>query len=290
MTKNALVLGGGGMLGVAWETGLLAGLREEGVDVSVADLVVGTSAGSIVGTVVAARLLDDLITQQQEPSDADISAMMAQADLVELMKTFARWASYDEATADAIKEIGGIALAAKTAPEEQWVEYFKNILPITEWPETLVKLTAVETTTGEFAAWDRDSGVDVWRAVASSCAVPGLFPTVTINGGRYTDGGVRSGTNADLASGYDAVLMIAPIGSADSGIDPLLGRMSTAEAAALRKDGSNVELQFPDKDSLEAMGINRMDSSRRPHCLEAGSQQGKALAPKIAEAWAKAAV
>jgi NTE family protein len=290
MTKNALVLGGGGLLGVAWETGVLAGLREEGVDVATADLVVGTSAGSIVGTVVAAGHFDELLEQQEEAADPAISAIMAQVDLAELMKTFARWAAFDEATIDAIKEIGDIALNAKTAPESDWVAYFENILPVSEWPEKALKLTAVEASTGEFAAWDRHSGVDLWRAVASSCAVPGLFPTVTIKGGRYTDGGVRSGTNADLAAGYDAVLMIAPIGSAASGIDPLLGKMSKAEAAALKKQGSSVELQFPDADSLDAMGINRMDATRRPQVIEAGTRQGRGLASAIAEAWAKAAV
>lgn len=290
MAKNALVLGGGGMLGVAWETGLLAGLREEGIDVTHADLVVGTSAGSLVGTAIASGHMDYLIEQQQEPGDAEISEMMAQVDLAELVKTFARWAAFDEASIDAIKEIGGIALNAKTAPEEQWVSYFKEVLPVAEWPATELKLTAVDALSGEFAVWDRDAGVEIWRAVASSCAVPGLFPTVTINGARYTDGGVRSGTSADLASGYTSVLIIAPIGSADSGIDPLLGRMSKAEADALSKEGSNVELQFPDADSLDAMGINRMDSTRRPQAIEAGRQQGRKLAPKVAGAWAKAAV
>jgi NTE family protein len=290
MAKNALVLGGGGLLGVAWETGLLAALREEGIDVGSADLVVGTSAGSIVGTTVAAGELDDLIAQQQEPADAEISGVMAQADLAELIKTFAHWGGLEQVTNQDIKDLGALALAAKTAPEEQWIAYFENTLPVRDWPATPLKLTAVETSTAEFAAWDRDSGVDLRRAVASSCAVPGLFPTVTINGGRYTDGGVRSGTNADLAQGYDTVLIIAPIGSGEGGIDPLLGRMANAEAGALRAQGSSVELLFPDQPTLDVFGINRMDATRRPQSLEAGAAQGRQLAPKIAEAWARAAV
>ena len=76
MTKNALVLGGGGALGVAWETGLLAGLREAGIDPAGADLIVGTSAGSIVGTCVAAGKLDEGLAQQSQAEDPAITAMI----------------------------------------------------------------------------------------------------------------------------------------------------------------------------------------------------------------------
>jgi NTE family protein len=148
----------------------------------------------------------------------------------------------------------------------------------------------VEASTGAFQVWDRDSGVPLATAVASSCAVPGLFPCVSIKGGRYTDGGVRSGTSADLASGYDSVLIIAPIGAGSTGIDPLLGRTSRAEADALRAAGSHLELAFPDANSVEAIGINRMDPTRRPQCMEAGRLQGKSLAGRLATAWTGAGV
>lgn len=174
MTKNALVLGGGGALGVAWETGLLAGLREAGIDPGAADLVVGTSAGSIVGTVVAAGRLDDLIAQQREPTDPELASLVAEVDLAELMKTFARWAAVQEVTLEATREIGGIALAAKTASEDRWISYFKGVLPVEGWPERPLKLTSVEASSGRFAAWDRGlrcadldgSGVKLRRAWA----------------------------------------------------------------------------------------------------------------------------
>jgi NTE family protein len=120
--------------------------------------------------------------------------------------------------------------------------------------------------------------------------VPGLFPCVSINGGRYTDGGVRSGTSADLASGFESVLIVAPIGAGQSGIDPLLGRTSRAEAEALSAEGSRVELVFPDAAAMEAIGINRMDPSRRPQCLEAGRLQGKGIAGRLGSTWAAAGV
>src|SRR5437870_4274550 len=290
MTRNALVLGGGGALGVSWEIGLLAGLLEEGIDVAGADLIVGTSAGSIVGTQVAlGKTTAELIDEQNEPDDGKIGALMAGIDAASVLQLFMRWAGIKEVTQEICAEIGAAALAAKTATEEQWVGYFEDHLEGAAWPERPLLLTAVDCESGAFQTWDRDSGVSLGRAAASSCAVPGLFPPVTINGRRYTDGGVRSGTSADLARGYEAVLIIAPIGARPDGIDPLLGRQARAETEALRAAGSFVELVFPDSASLEAMGLNRMDASRRGVAAEAGAAQGRALAALIDEAWAKVA-
>jgi NTE family protein len=290
MTKNALVLGGGGALGVAWETGLLAGLREAGVDPAAADLVVGTSAGSIVGTYIAADKLDEGLQQQAQGADPEIAAVIAEADISTTIQLFAYWAGLPEVTQSSMAEVGARALAATTAPEEMWTAYFEDVVPVNEWPDKPLKLTAVDTGTGAFRVWDRDSGVPLHLAVASSCSVPGLFPPVTIGGARYTDGGVRSGTSADLAAGFDSVLIIAPIGAGKDGIDPLLGRTARAEAEALRAAGSRVELVFPDAASMDAVGINRMDSSRRPQCIDAGRVQATALAASLAGAWAAAGV
>jgi NTE family protein len=215
---------------------------------------------------------------------------MMQVDFPEMMKFFAYWASVSAVTLETMGEIGRRALAARTAAEDKWLAYFQDNLPVDGWPATPLKITAVEASTGAFQVWDRESGVPITTAVASSCAVPGLFPCVSINGGRYTDGGVRSGTSADLAAGYDSVLIIAPIGAGNDGIDPLLGRTARAEAEGLRAGGSRVELAFPDAASLEGIGINRMDASRRPLCLEAGRRQGRALTVRLADAWAKAGV
>lgn len=112
---------------------------------------------------------------------------------------------------------------------------------------------------------------------------------MTIHGRRYTDGGVRSGTSADLASGFDAVLIVAPIGARPDGIDPLLGSQARAEAEALRTQGASVELVLPDAAALEGIGINRMDASRRDKAAAGGVAQGRSLASHLAEGWAKAA-
>jgi NTE family protein len=290
MTRNALVLGGGGALGISWEIGLLAGLTDEGIDVAGADLIVGTSAGSVVGTQIAlGKTLSELIAEQMEPDDGRIGTLMAGIEPSSVLQLFMRWAGIKEMTQEICAEIGAAALAAKTASEEQWVGYFEDHLEGAVWPDRPLLLTAVDCESGEFRTWGRDSGVSLGRAVASSCAVPGLFPPVSINGRRYTDGGVRSGTSADLARGYDSVLIVAPIGARSDGIDPLLGRQARAEAEALGASGSNVELVFTDAATLEAMGVNRMDTSRRGVTTHAGIAQGRALASRLAGSWAKAA-
>jgi len=290
MTRNALVLGGGGALGVSWEVGLLAGLLEEGIDVGGADLIVGTSAGSIVGTQIAlGKTLPELLAEQHEPDDGRIGTLMGGTDPTSTLQLFMRWAGIKKITQAICAEIGEAALAARTVSEEEWVAYFEDHISEAVWPDRRLLLTTVECESGEFQVWDRDSGVPLARAVASSCAVPGLFPPVTIDGRRYTDGGVRSGTSADLASGYDSVLIVAPIGARSDGIDPLLGSQARAEAEALRAQGASVELVFPDAAALARIGINRMDASRRDKAALGGVTQGKALASRLAQSWAKAA-
>ena len=290
MTRNALVLGGGGALGISWEIGLLAGLTDEGIDVAGADLIVGTSAGSVVGTQLAlGKSLSELIAEQMEPDDGRIGTLMAGIDPSSVLQLFMRWAGVQEMTQETRAEIGAAALAAQTVSEDEWVAYFEEHLDGAGWPERQLLLTAVECATGAFETWDRDSGVSLGRAVASSCAVPGWFPAVTINGRKYTDGGVRSGTSADLAKGHDSVLIVAPIGARSDGIDPLLGRQARAEADALKAAATSAELVFPDAGTLEAMGINRMDVGRRGVTTHAGIAQGRALASRLAGSWAKAA-
>lgn len=288
MIRRALVLGGGGILGIAWEIGVIKALRDAGLDVADADLVVGTSAGSVVGTRLAQGTpIEALVAEQGAPPDGKVDEALAKADLARVMALFQRWASYETMTQETCAEVGAMALAAQTASEAEWLEWFESQIG-GSWPERDLRVTAVDAESGEFRAWSRADGVDVRRAVASSCAVPGLFPCVTINGRRYQDGGVRSGTCAWLASGYDSVLIIAPIGSGTTGIDPLLGRMTMREAEELRAGGSEAELVFPDAATLDVFGINRMDNSKRQQALEAGMEQGRSLAASIAPAWTRA--
>src|SRR2546430_15156041 len=115
------------------------------------------------------------------------------------------------------------------------------------WPATPLRLTGVGVESGEFRAFDRDSGVALVTAVAASAAVPGIWPPVTIDGRRYMDGGVRTVTNADLASDHDRVLLLVPIKG--------FGQYE-AEIAALEAGGRVVVSVIADDASAAAIGAH----------------------------------
>ncbi len=289
MAKRALVLGGGGVIGVAWETGMVKGLLDGGVDVAGADLTVGTSAGSIVGAQIGfGRSPDELLAAQLAPTERPVEQDM-QSDLSALTQLFGKWTGAREMTQALRAEIGAMALAARTTTEERLVASFEGMVGAGEWPERPLLITAVDAEDGAFAVWDRDSGVRIERAVAASCAVPGLFPPVTIDGRRYMDGGVRSGTSADLAKGHRVVVVVAPIGASEEGLGRIARRQLDAEVRALRAEGRTVEVVLPDSAALEAFGPNLMDTARRASAAEAGERQGKGLARRLGAVWHGAA-
>lgn len=145
-------------------------------------------------------------------------------------------------------------------------------------------ITAVDAHTGEPAVFDRHSGVDLVDAVAASTANGLGVPPYTIGGNRYIDGGYRADVNADLATGYARVLILAPLGTRTrTRLD--WGLHLSAQADELRAHGSRVECIFPDADSLNAFGANLMDQWARPASARAGYAQGGALAHRLAEFW-----
>jgi NTE family protein len=162
-------------------------------------------------------------------------------------------------------------------------------LPRPEWPERPMIVVAVNAHTGELAAFDRGSGVELVDAVTASCALPGLVPTVSINGTRYIDGGVRSLDNADLASGYAHVVVLSPLGGRSGpppegqfeGLRRLPGADLGSQVEDLRKQGIRVEVITPDAGSRTAMGTNQMDPATRIPAARAGFAQGKQEATRV---------
>jgi NTE family protein len=162
-------------------------------------------------------------------------------------------------------------------------------LPGREWPERPMIVVAVNAHTGELAAFDRESGVELVDAVTASTALPGLVPTVSINGTRYIDGGVRSSENADLASGYANVLVLSPLSGRSGtlpegqfeGLRRPPGADLPSQVEALREQGSHVEVITPDADSRAAMGTNQMDPATRIPAARAGFAQGKHEAARV---------
>jgi len=293
MATRALVLGGGGPVGIAWESGLVAGLAEHGVLVGEADLIVGTSAGSVVGAELAlGRAPAELVASQRGRSDSGVrpasGTQPAPPDLTPLMELMQRAWSGDADPEALRREIGAFALRAQTASEDQFIAGFGHLKDVGpgQWPERRFVCTAVDTATGEFMTWDRDAGVALGRAVASSCSVPGIFPPITINGRRYMDGGMRSATNADLAKGYERVVLVAV--TAGEGDDPraqMARRRLEGEITALTSSGSRVELITPDEGARRAFGLNLMDGTRRGPAADEGVRQGREEAARLKAFW-----
>jgi NTE family protein len=277
MTR-ALVLGGGGITGIAWEWGLLAGLASAGVDLRSADRVVGTSAGSVVGAQVANGLDPaERYEAQLVPPDGELAATLGPG----LLARFALAMVGSRAPQRVRQRIGRFARQASTgATEAERVAVIESRLPVTSWPSSpSLLITAVDTETGAFRVFDRDAGVPLVSAVSASCAVPGVWPPVTIEGKRYMDGGVRSGANADLAEGCSRVVVLAPIPRA---FGPMPG--AVAQAEELRRS-AEVVLVTPSAEALKAFGRNVLDPAARAGAARAGLAQAASVVDSVRAVW-----
>ncbi|MEX0873486.1 MAG: patatin-like phospholipase family protein [Actinomycetota bacterium] len=286
MTR-ALVLSGGGPVGIGWEAGVIAGLAAQGVDPALADHIVGTSAGSVVGAQVAlgrdmGEVAERMRANAGRSSRAPVGASSEQMQA--LMQAFMELFTSTEPDEVKRAKIGAFALEAETMPEDAFLASFGHLADA-DWPRRYA-CTAVDAVTGEFVVWDESSGAPLGRAVASSCAVPGVFPPITVKGRRYVDGGMRSATNADLAKGHDRILVLSLMNPATmAGPMAALAARFEDELAMLRDAGGTVEVIFPDADAATAMGINLMDPSMVTPAAEAGERQGQVIADQLAEFW-----
>jgi NTE family protein len=276
---RALVLGGGGVTGIAWMTGLLSGLAEAGIELGEADLIVGTSAGSVVGAQLrGGSPIADLYAQQLEEPKGELAAKLGLGFLLRFV-AHSLWPR-DERLARA--RLGRAALATRAVPESERLEVIRRRLPSQSWSERRLLITTVDAESGEAVTFDRDSGVSLAEAVSASCAVPLVWPPMTINGHRYLDGGVRSITNADLATGCDRVVVLAPVTSALR----RSGRIST-QLASLGADVRSVVVS-PDANARRAIGGNVLDPARRQASAQAGHAQAAAVVEEVAAVWSDA--
>jgi NTE family protein len=299
MDRNvALVLGGGGAAGNAWQIGVIAGLAEAGVDMTeAADLVVGTSAGATTAAHVrsgipAAELFASVLSQpvQQAGQNRERPPSPPMATVFERMRAIGAAAT---SAADLQRAMGAFGLESDSILGPEAARQRRAIvaarLPRAEWPHRPMIVVAVDAHTGELAAFDRDSGVELVDAVTASTAAPGVAPTVSINGSRYIDGGVRSLDNADLATGYANVVVLSPLGGRSGtppegqfeGLRRFPGSDLGSQVEDLRTQGSRVEVITPDADSRAAMGTNLMDLATRIPAARAGFAQGKHEATRV---------
>ncbi|MEU4689151.1 patatin-like phospholipase family protein [Actinoplanes sp. NPDC023714] len=288
---TALVLGGGGVTGIAWHLGVLLGLQRAGVPLGGAETIVGTSAGSVVGTLLAAGVdLEAAVALQQieappragGPSGGSARTGAAGGGAVggsmgRVMAAFAVLADPSVPPQQARAQVGALALAAPNQDEATYLARMEPLVPVRDWPaDRDLRLVVVDAVTGEDVVLDRASGAPLLRAVSASCAVPGLMPPVTIGDRRYIDGGVRVGAGADLAAGADHLVVLAPMAALSR--DRILAEMAATGA------GKTLLIE-PDQAALEDFGPNFMDASRRVVAVRAGLRQGEELADQARAVW-----
>jgi NTE family protein len=295
MSERALVLHGGGSAGNAWEIGITAGLFDAGLDVTEADLIVGTSAGATAAAQITSAtptgLLGAILATAPQSGTGFVKSDGGRVPIgpvADHRERTSRIIAAAEDAADMRRKMGAAALemdpAADGSPQMRWRATVAARLPSLRWPERRMLITAVNAVTGEPVVFDRHSGVDLVDAVAASCANGFGVPPYRIGDNRYIDGGYRRNENADLAAGYGRVLVLSPFGGRSR--HPLKwGMQLAAQVDELRAGGSRVETIFPDSNSRDAFGGNMMDLSSRPPSALAGYNQGKVLAEQLTEFW-----
>lgn len=297
---RALVLGGGGSTGNAWLIGVVAGLADAGLDVTNADLTIGTSAGSTAAAQISGAPIAELYAATVQapasrtsapadprPAPANLRPAPAKGrDVSDHMERTARIIASSADPADMRRRMGAAALELQAAlapsTQERWRATVAARLPRQEWPQQQILITAVDAGTGEPVEFGNSSGVDLVDAVAASCASGFAY---RIGSANYIDGGYRSNAeNADLAAGFRRVLVLSPFG----------GRTRTPEAwkqdlashiEVLRAGGNQVETILPAVESEHLFGANAMDFSLRPAAAVAGFEQGKSLASGLSGFW-----
>ncbi|WP_027346277.1 patatin-like phospholipase family protein [Hamadaea tsunoensis] len=290
--RRALVCAGGGAAGNAWELGLIAGLGDAGVDLTEADLIIGTSAGSTVAAQItsgtrAADLYAAILAETPPPpagGGVPGRGLAPRSSGPNYMEWSDGIIASAADAADMRRRMGAAALdmaAADDSRQTRWRDIVASRLPSPHWPEQPVLISAVDARTGEPVVFDRHSGIDLVDAVAASTSAMTPYP---IGENRYINGGYRRSENADLAAGYGRVVVLSPFGGRTR--MPLEWGMDLAtQVEELRAGGSRVETVFPDAGAGEVFDANALDPATRLPAARGGYAQGQALAERFAEFW-----
>ena len=291
-SRTALVLGGGGSTGNAWLIGVVAGLFEAGLDVTHADLIIGTPAGSTAAAQITCAPMDELLALTlvaPEQRAAPVGRGGAPAPRGPVPDQLERMTRMIASSSNADEYRRSLCAAALERDAEsdgafttRWRSMVAPRLPRPDWPDQRMLITAVDARTAEGVVFDRDSGIELVDAVAASTSSGLPF---FIGGTPYLDGGFRTNAeNADLAGGYERVLVLSPFGGR-SLVPAEWGTHLSTQVDALRDGGSVVETLFPESEVEHLFGPNGMDLSLRPAAARAGHAQGTARAEQLAGFW-----
>ena len=278
VSERCLVLGGGGVAGIAWMTGLLRGLQERDVDVDNFGTVLGTSAGAAVGAQVYGGCSLDQLYQRQVDPDQQVDELVPTVSLNRLLSKLLPALLVRKQPDKFRRKVGKMAIAAKTVPAQKRYRVIEQRLSGCQWPEERLKVVVVNAETGAPEVLDWKSGVSLTDAIAASCAVPGIWPVVDVGGTPYIDGGIRSANSADYACGAQEVLVLAPMGykpnfTPDAGL--------RKEEKLLRESGARVLVLTPDEASVVAMGQNPLDPETRAPSAKAGYAQAAIAVTRV---------
>jgi NTE family protein len=301
---DVLVLGGGGVLGEAWMTGVLAGIESAtGFDLRRCEAFVGTSAGAIVAAHLVAgespRRPAEPGTQIEPARPVPVAASSLATVALDAARRAGAWALAAGGSfaplALGLSAPGGAlvrgAMLRRLPQPQTTLDHLRlSVESSGARFDGRLRVTAVDRQTGRRVVFGspRAPRAGVGEAVAASCSVPWLFAPVKIAGREYVDGGVWSGTNLDAApAGRDThVLCLNPTASL-AGSHSLLAVVRrvartavSLEAMALRRRGAAVQTVAPNLESAATMGEDFMDREPRERVLAAGFRQGIALAAR----------
>jgi NTE family protein len=289
---RALVLAGGGAAGNAWQLGLIAGLAAAGVDLTAADLIIGTSAGSTVAAQITSgtrpgELYAATLAEVPQPPAAGAEPRRRRPPQVS-GPSYLQWSDAiigsAEDASDMRRRMGAAALELDTSDgsgQTRWRDIVASRLPSLSWPQQPVLITAIDALTGDPVVFDRQSGVDLVDAVAASTSA---MTPYRIGENRYLNGGYRRSENADLAAGYGRVIVLSPFGGR-SRMPAAWGMDLATQVEELRAGGSSVQSIFPDSGAGDVFDANALDPSTRPQAARGGYDQGLGLAESLADFW-----
>ena len=282
-TEFALVLGGGGVTGIAWLTGVLAGLTRSGLKLPPTCRFIGTSAGSAVSADLANGVSPEtLLDKQLNPENGSAETYRPYSQRDADAKNQVLFQKVNGDLVQARQRVGAFALRSDTPSLDERRRIIQARLQHHQWPEQPLILTAVDAQSGDPVLLDKHSGLSLVDAVMASCAVPGAWPCVPMKGKPLMDGGLRSMTNADLAAGSRHVLILAPLGYSEN--NPVSGHLR-AEVNQLIQSGATVDVIVPDDNATPAIGDNVLDPAQRVPSAEAGLAQGLHILNTLNKSW-----
>jgi NTE family protein len=283
---RGLSLGGGGLFFIAWQVAYLSGLIAQGVELGRVDRVVGTSAGSVVGTGLVAGKLERLAREVTLLAKAPgvVAALAKSAELrPSQQRAWDLFQAADNARPETVAAIGHAALAAHAAPASRMRATFGLLVGARAWPSSRLHITCVDTYTGERCVITDAAGVSAPTAMAASTSLPGIYAPERIGDRLCMDGGVSgSALHLDLLAGTRRALVLALLDDADAepGMTFIPGS-TQAEIEALAATGTDVEVRLPESVDLEEI----MDPAALPRALAMGRRQASADAPRLASFW-----